>query len=179
MSFASDNGFGGFQVCNLFAFRSSNPRDLMVVEDVERVGNPRNDELISQVLKWPQIAAVCLAWGALSNANNALKARCSAVMDLLARECSGSGIPVLCLELTKLSQPKHPLYIRKFTKMIPFPAIASPAKGKKREECDSESDADSKPSYSQTDSDEPSPKKTRAGVSASDEGVSQSSSASQ
>ena len=124
IDFARDNGYGGMQVCNLFAFRSSHPRDLISVDETERVGNPRNDELISQVLKWPQIAAVCLAWGALSNANNALRARCKAVLELLTRECTG---PVLCLELTKASQPKHPLYIRKGTKMRAFPATESPS----------------------------------------------------
>ena len=116
-SFSVDNHFGGFQVVNLFAWRGCNPRDILARGVEICIGNPRNDVVIADVVRWPQVQAVCLAWGALPAANKAVSTRADNVLALLARECA---LPVLCLERTRAGWPRHPLYIKKYTKMIAY-----------------------------------------------------------
>ena len=100
--FAQSWGCGGLQVVNVYALRSTDPKELWKVSAWERIG-PDNDEHLRSVaetaaaLDWPVVGA----WGA-----NAKLARISWVlrfpgMDRLSH-----------LGLTKGGQPRHPLYLR-------------------------------------------------------------------
>jgi hypothetical protein len=94
ISFAKQWGHGGIIVGNLFAFRSPYPRDLQTTTDP--IG-PENNHWLERLAK--QSDAVVGAWGNHGRLMN-----------------RGQGVAalfpsMLCLGLTKLGQPRHPLYV--------------------------------------------------------------------
>ena len=99
-------GFGGIEVVNLFAFRSTKPRDLWTADDP--IG-PHNDLHIKRAAAHCQ--ACVLAWGNLPIGR---LDRARSVLKLLA------GKKLLCLGMTKQQQPRHPLYLLSETDLEPF-----------------------------------------------------------
>jgi len=103
IGFARAWGFGGLVLVNLFAYRATNPADLLNAKDP--VG-PRNDDFI---LKNALSAGrTVVAWGAKGN----LLGRDHYVLSLLSSTA--------CLGTTKDGAPRHPLYIRADTRLRPF-----------------------------------------------------------
>ena len=98
-------GFGGLEVVNVFALRSTDPKALYPHHDP--VG-PLNDEAI--VSSASGAGRVIAAWGN----HGALHGRSAQVRALL------DGYDVECLRWTKEGQPKHPLYIPYSVEPIPF-----------------------------------------------------------
>ena len=91
-------GFGGFQVINIFAWRSTDPKKMRVAKDP--IG-PDNDKTIMKACRWgDQIIA---AWGTHGSHLN----RGSEVEKILRK----SNKPIFHLGLSKGGHPKHPLYI--------------------------------------------------------------------
>ena len=91
-------GFGRMVVCNIFAYRATDPKDMLAAEDP--IG-PENDQaILEQAQKADQV--IC-AWG---NHGSHL-GRSRAVVGLLRQ----AGIPLHCLELNVPGEPKHPLYV--------------------------------------------------------------------
>ncbi len=91
-------GFGGFRVCNIFAWRATDPRNMRAQSDP--VG-PGNDAAILEACDWAD--DIICAWGT----HGEHMARGPAVEKLL-RE---TGLPLQHLGLSKAGHPKHPLYI--------------------------------------------------------------------
>ena len=91
-------GFGGFRVCNIFAFRATDPRVMRAAPDP--VG-PGNDAAITEGAHWA--AQIVCAWGT----HGAHLGRGAAVEALLR----ATGKPLFHLGLSKAGHPKHPLYI--------------------------------------------------------------------
>lgn len=91
-------GHGAFQVCNIFAWRDTDPRALRRAQ--EPVG-AENDEAIREACHWADIA-IC-AWGT----HGAYLGRGPEV----ERIVRATGVPLHHLGLTKDGHPKHPLYI--------------------------------------------------------------------
>ncbi|TDL76007.1 DUF1643 domain-containing protein [Palleronia sediminis] len=91
-------GFGGFRVCNIFAWRATDPRELRRVADP--VG-AANDAAIVAGCAWAD-RTVC-AWGT----HGSLLGRGPAVEALMRAQ----GVTLNHLGLTKDGHPKHPLYI--------------------------------------------------------------------
>ena len=91
-------GYKQFRVCNLFAFRSTNPSCLKVTSDV--IG-PQNDETLKASIAWAD--SVICSWGRLGTIGE----RNLKVKNYLEK----SGKPVFHFGLTKNCQPKHLLYI--------------------------------------------------------------------
>lgn len=91
-------GYGAFRVCNIFAFRATDPRVMRAEPDP--VG-PENDAAILESCDWAD-RVVC-AWGT----HGAHLKRGPAVASLL----SEAGITPYHLGLSKAGHPKHPLYI--------------------------------------------------------------------
>lgn len=87
----------GFRVMNLYAFRATNPDDMLNAEDP--VG-PENDTWL-KALTCPGKVVIC-AWG-----TKAKPERCRKVVSLL----KANGCRLFCLGVTKDGFPKHPLYI--------------------------------------------------------------------
>lgn len=91
-------GFGAFQVCNIFAFRATDPKVMRKATDP--VG-PANDEAIRKGCLWAD--QVICAWGT----HGAYLSRGPAVEALVR----ATEKPMAHLGLSKAGHPKHPLYI--------------------------------------------------------------------
>ncbi|MCB1395363.1 MAG: DUF1643 domain-containing protein [Rhodobacter sp.] len=91
-------GYGAFRVCNIFAWRATDPKVMRAQDDP--VG-PGNDAAIAEGADWAD-TVVC-AWGT----HGAHLARGPAVEALLR----ATGKPLWHLGLSKAGHPKHPLYI--------------------------------------------------------------------
>jgi len=104
MSFARAWGYGGILVVNLFAFRATDPKEL--VKATDPIG-PCNNSILETAAKSHVTVA---AWGC----GGALKDRGGKVRGLLG-DCE-----LLCLGLTKDRYPKHPLYVPADTVAVPF-----------------------------------------------------------
>ena len=92
-------GFGAFRVCNIFAWRDTDPKAMRRAD--EPVGRPENDAAIVAGCHWAD-TIVC-AWGT----HGAHLGRGPEV-ERLMRE---TGRVLHHLGLTKEGHPKHPLYI--------------------------------------------------------------------
>ncbi|MFV0244338.1 MAG: DUF1643 domain-containing protein [Qingshengfaniella sp.] len=91
-------GYGSFTVCNIFAWRDTDPRKMRAAS--EPVG-PGNDAAIAEACA--SADAVICAWGT----HGAHLDRGQAVSTLIR----ASGAAPLHLGLTKGGHPKHPLYL--------------------------------------------------------------------
>lgn len=105
IGFAKDWGYGGLIMCNLYGFRSTDPKGLLACADP--VG-PRNDEALAACAG--KAALVVAAWGM-----HAKPDRADAVVDLL-------GGSLCCLGRTLAGFPKHPSRLRKDTPLEAFRA---------------------------------------------------------
>ncbi len=91
-------GYGAFRVCNIFAWRATNPKDMRA--QVDPIG-PANDAAILEGCTWSD-TIVC-AWGTHGEHRN----RGPEVESLMR----GTTLPLMHLGLSKAGHPKHPLYI--------------------------------------------------------------------
>lgn len=95
---ARAEGFGGFAVANVFAFRATDPREL------KRAGEPvgaANDAILAEAAV--DAAMILCGWGAHGGHLGR--------GDAVARLLRAGGHPLWHLGLTKAGQPRHPLYI--------------------------------------------------------------------
>ncbi|HBX22632.1 MAG TPA: DUF1643 domain-containing protein [Desulfotomaculum sp.] len=103
-------GYGSVEVVNLFAYRSTDPRQLAMVTDP--VG-PLNDEYIRSAMARAHL--VVAAWGTKGTLRNRhLK------IFHLANEVRLAKASMFCLDMTKRGHPKHPLYISNQVKPKPY-----------------------------------------------------------
>lgn len=103
LGFAHDWGFGSIEVVNLFAFRATDPRDLL------RAAAPvgaANDRAILDAASAAD--RVVVAWGA----HGTHLGRGAEVAGRLA----DNSVQTLALATTKGGQPRHPLYVRADTR---------------------------------------------------------------
>lgn len=107
IGFAHTWGYGKLVMANLFAFRATDPSTLLRVP--EPIG-PDNDRFLLSLCA--DAAMTIAAWGA----NGACVYRSGHVLNLL----SDAGVKLYCLGKTKDGAPKHPLYLPKTTKPVPF-----------------------------------------------------------
>ncbi len=106
ISFAKREGFGRLEIVNLYAFRSSSPSILFAA--IDPVG-PANDHEIEVALD--RADSVVVAWG-----NHAEQERVNKVVGLIKRSCKVTN----CFGLTKLCQPRHPLYLKADADLVPL-----------------------------------------------------------
>ena len=98
---AQQMDFGSLIVLNVYAYRTTNPRELRLVADP--VG-PENDRLIAELVTTAD--KVLIGWG------NRGESRAPEIFSILARV----GVPVYRLgRPTRRGNPRHPLYLRKKT----------------------------------------------------------------
>lgn len=105
--FSRQFGFTTFVMTNLFAFRATDPRDMM--KAVDPVGPENDDALLGMALASKMIIA---AWGTKGNYG----ARADAVKKLLRQ----AGHTLYCLDRNDGGSPKHPLYLKGDLKPIPY-----------------------------------------------------------
>jgi hypothetical protein len=92
-------GFGAFRVCNIFAYRATDP--LVMRAQADPIG-PQNDAAILDSARSWADRVIC-AWGS----HGAYLDRGAQVTSLLRQ----TNAPLFHLGLTMGGQPKHPLYI--------------------------------------------------------------------
>lgn len=105
MGYAKSWGFGSLVFCNLFAFRTPNPKEMKAANDP--IG-PNNDYHI--LFQANQANQIILGWG---NHGTFLD-RDKEIIDLL------TGYDLYCLTKNKAGSPKHPLYCKADLKPILF-----------------------------------------------------------
>ena len=101
--FAQDWGYAQFIMLNLFAFRATDPRDLVRAD--EPLG-PRNRRTIARIAR--ESDCVVAAWGAHPMAATH------------ARTIVTHGGPLQCLGTTRNGSPRHPLYVAAATRRVRF-----------------------------------------------------------
>jgi len=99
-------GYFRFEVVNMFALRSTDPKALHHLADP--VG-PDNDQVIAE--RMAAAAIIVVGWGAFPLA----AARARRVVELAA------GKTLHCLGANRDGSPKHPLYLVASTPLIPWP----------------------------------------------------------
>lgn len=97
MQFAKREGRTHMTVVNLFAYRATDPSEL--VKCADPIG-PENDQHISQQVLAHKHGLIVAAWGANPFARERAK-------EVLLRHG-----PFDCLGTTKAGMPKHPLYVK-------------------------------------------------------------------
>ena len=108
IGYARSWGYGGVCIGNLFAYRATDPSELCAVPDP--IGT-ENDKWLEQCAQAAGI--IVAAWGNRGQYMN----RGQQVMLRL-----GS---LYCLGVTKHGHPKHPLYLRKDLKAIPWIGVTA------------------------------------------------------
>lgn len=105
--FAQMHAFSEFEVVNLYAYRATDPRQLV------KAGYPigaDNDRWLTTRAR--EADCVCLAWGA-----GAPDSRAAYVLELLRRAHSK---PLMCLGKTSTGKPRHPLYLPNCATMVEY-----------------------------------------------------------
>jgi hypothetical protein len=109
IEFSINSGYGGCQIFNLFAWRSTNPKNLVSVEDP--VGRPENDDIL-KFLGVRKTKIVC-AWGCM---HKKLLWRPLEVLKFLWEPDS-----LYYLRPTEVhGEPHHPLYLPSRLRPIPM-----------------------------------------------------------
>lgn len=111
VDFSRQWGFGSVVVVNLFALRTADPVRLRSHPDP--VG-PDNDEMLVRTLRTAE--QVVVAWG---NNGTTVNPATSVRRDREVNELM-AGTRAVCLGHTKTGQPRHPLYLPRSTRPIPF-----------------------------------------------------------
>ncbi len=106
IGFARAWEFGSVEVVNLFAYRATDCRELLKLDDP--VGEENNYHLIQAV---ERCSTVVVGWGT----RGTLLARDRQVLSLIVGRKD-----VHCLGITKNGQPRHPLYLKGDTSLVPF-----------------------------------------------------------
>lgn len=94
--------YAGFDVCNLFAFRSTDVRALARASDP--IGPENNDHML-RLMREADTIVPC--WGDRTKLPRELWGRIDTVKEMIL----DSGAPVFTLGLTKCGDPKHPLML--------------------------------------------------------------------
>lgn len=103
IAFARDWGYGGIMMVNLFALRATDPAVLKL--HCDPVGPENNSWIMRGYFQAERAIAV---WGT----KGSYRERDEDVRVLIGE--------LYCLGLTKGGYPKHPLYLPKTTKIVPF-----------------------------------------------------------
>jgi len=105
LGFARRWGYGGIEVVNLFAYRASDPRVLRTVRDP--VGRANRHQVRAALAR---AELVVLGWGASTEGDRMFKVS-----------------HAYCLGLTSAGQPRHPLYLRRDARPVPYRATPAGA----------------------------------------------------
>jgi len=106
VNFSRRWGNGGLVVVNLFAWRATDPKELLKCDDPE---GPDNDQHIVEAVTGRR---VMVAWGA----GGTLLDQNKWVLKLIHE----NGIKPECLGVTKSGQPRHPLFLKVTEKPVPY-----------------------------------------------------------
>jgi hypothetical protein len=108
-SFTKREGYGRLAVVNLFAKRATDPKDLW--PGVDPVGPGNGLTLVNAIESADLIVA---AWGATKIPTVITRPNVEAMAQHYHK-------PMVCLGRNANGSPKHPLYLKDNTKMVPYP----------------------------------------------------------
>lgn len=111
MGFAKSWGHGGLVIVNLFAFRATQPREMLAARDA--VGM-KNDAFIREAAD--RSALIVAAWGTNDGEASRVGRRAGAVQAMLERD----GHTLDCLRHTKGGHPAHPVRLPNGLTPIPL-----------------------------------------------------------
>lgn len=100
IGFATRWGFGGVKMLNLYAFRATDPAEMIAARDPVGPGNCPEEFT-------RDVDCIVAAWGSL---RMAWRSRVN-WESVIAETCERIGKPLDCLRLTKDGSPWHPLYV--------------------------------------------------------------------
>jgi hypothetical protein len=106
---AVNAGFGGLVVLNLFAYRATDPAELLSGHPV----GEHNDHYLDVTRFTFPVGGIVFAWGA-----HGLAEPRGRTLDVAVR---AAGYEPLCLGWTKSGHPRHPLYVASSQPLVPFP----------------------------------------------------------
>lgn len=106
ISFAKSGGFGGYDVVNLYSYRTLAPKEL---RKAAIPSLPENTEIVKQAMN--ETEKIIIAWG-----SNAAYKEYKWVLEYAEQ----IGKPLYCFGKTKNGSPKHPLFLSRDTKIIPY-----------------------------------------------------------
>lgn len=109
---AKEKGFGGLAVVNLYAWRATDPKNLPAKQS-EAMGSSNLRAIETAV---SQCTTVICAWGAHPYAARNV----AGALDIIRLY---QHTPY-CFGVTQSGAPKHPLYIKSGTPLIPFAAVS-------------------------------------------------------
>lgn len=121
--FARELGFGGYDVVNLYAYRATEPLELVKASEpqgtnADRIIGPENGIWWADVISGADVL-IC-AWGAWWNGTPAKRRPKRNSPVPLAH---GFDVLVKCLGTTKEGAPRHPLYLPAAAKLEPFDGV--------------------------------------------------------
>ncbi|WP_162343230.1 DUF1643 domain-containing protein [Cyclobacterium salsum] len=101
IGFSKSWGYGGLHVCNLFAFRATKPKDLLICD------NPFGDENIDHIRQLiDKVDKVICAWGNRKLLKKLLNGQKGTDLISFAKG------KLYAIDLGKNGTPKHPLYLK-------------------------------------------------------------------
>lgn len=103
INYAKEWGYGGLCMTNLFAYRATEPNEMMLV--AEPIGL-ENDDWLKKLAK--DAGVIVAAWGN----NGAYLGRSSEILAVLPN--------LKCLKKNQTGEPAHPLYQSKSAELIPM-----------------------------------------------------------
>lgn len=115
MTFTQRFGYDGMVVVNCFAYRATDPADLLEVGAEAAVG-PENGAWVRKACQ--QTALIVAAWGAL-------KKPLRGAAEDIAKIIQQDGYKLKCIGMTKDGQPRHPLYSRADAPLLDWPKEAA------------------------------------------------------
>lgn len=111
MAFARREGYDGIEVINLFAYRATDPKQMLEAAGAGiDIDGPDNRRHWNEVLGDHGIGMIVAAWGATIGAA-VLRSRA------LGEWFTGGWY---CLGTTKVGAPRHPLYVKGDTEFVPW-----------------------------------------------------------
>lgn len=114
INYAKSWGYGGLVVGNLFAFRSTKPKNLLAAN------NPIGDDNLMYLDKmFLEVSGVICAWG-----NGGIVKKLGKKLGEDYKPLKGWFGHLAYLELAKDGTPKHPLYLKKELQPIRFEVMA-------------------------------------------------------
>lgn len=117
VGFAKSWGYDRMEVVNLFAYRATNPSELLALNHDDEPWGPDNQRQIHLAMD-RSVNRIVLAWGAHGSHLGQDETVIGWIEDY-AEFCE-HPIEIVALGLTKDGQPRHPLYLPKDAAPIPF-----------------------------------------------------------
>lgn len=111
VQFAKREGYDRMDVCNLFAHRATDPREILRMLDKDEPYGPRNQATIERAVG--DAGVIVCAWGTHGDHLG----QDQTVLGWL----EGWNVPLKCLGRTSGKHPRHPLYVRGDQPLEPYP----------------------------------------------------------